>query len=129
MFSKWKDRFFEAKIELAELRIEVKALNKQIEDSLLKTTWAESRIEELAVAKSALERDKAVLLERLDLIANHLPEPQAFSLSEDEEDARWALDRGVINQSQFESILEEAGAINTEIHFDAEDYPRLSAVK
>lgn len=130
MFSKWKDKYFEAKIEVTRLELQLEAVRHGRDSALAAKDEELARYRALSEEVMDLRVQKAILTERLDLIANHLPpEPQAFSFSEEEEEARWQLDKGLINTSQFESILAEAGAVNTEIHFDAEDYPRLSSVK
>lgn len=128
--SKYKEALFEAKIELAKLELQNAQYGREVARAETLADQALKGARELEKKVAELEKDKAVLMERLDLLANHLaPEPKAFSYPEEVEDAQWQLDKGVINQNQFESILEAAGALNTEIHFDAEDYPRLSAVK
>ncbi len=68
----------------------------------------------------------AVLLERLDLISNHLPATpppptEAWNhISEEQEDADYSLHAGLIDRSEYEAILASAGALNTEINFDSD---------
>jgi chromosome segregation ATPase len=74
--------------------------------------------------------DKAVLMERLELVAagiaqntpttdpnNVRPLPTGHE-PEEIEDARYALSAGRINHSEFQTILENYGFSNTEVHVD-----------
>jgi chromosome segregation ATPase len=130
-----KEALFEAKIENATLKIEVDSL-KRDRDLLESRISAEHHIrmsfekdiEELDSENQDLKVKNAVLLERLDLLANHLPPAptQSFNtISEEAEDADYALHSGLIDRDEYEAILASAGAINTEISFDSESLSRL----
>ncbi len=44
--------------------------------------------------------------------------PEASWMSEEEIDAKWQLDHGYIDKTEYEDILKAAGFRDTEIHFD-----------
>jgi hypothetical protein len=142
------------KFELLEARLENKRLEDKIEAKDKDADWQtltykrgedawrkdnDRFARELEATKNALsnaqaqvvELDKknAVLLERLDILANHFPTQttQAFNSPEELEDAEWALRNGQIDASEFEEILASAGALNAEIAFDTSAIPRIGS--
>ena len=76
-----------------------------------------------------LEKENAILKERLDILANYLPDttPSAERLyvPEDEEDIQYALDTGQIERAEYEQLLREAGALSTEIQLDTGGVPHI----
>lgn len=132
--SRLRDELFSAKIENATLKLEVDSLRRE-RDRLEKDyqdECADNRtyvdLANTANAEAAELRTKnAVILERLDLVTNYIPPAptQAFNtVSEEQEDADYALHAGLIEREEYEAILASAGALNTEISFDA-DLTRL----
>lgn len=121
--SRLRDELFTAKIENATLKLEIKSLEREVNELRpLKLNW-----EGMTSRLNELEKDKAVLLERLDLLANHLPPAPTEALnhiSEEREDADYQLHAGLIDRDEYEAILASAGALNTEISFDS-DLTRL----
>ena len=81
-----------------------------------------------------LTTDKAVLLERLELVAagigtgpttpNGLPLPKGHE-PEEIEDARYALSAGRINHAEFNALLEQYGFTNTEVEIDGTGTPQF----
>lgn len=128
--SRLKDAYFEAKIEVATLELKVKGL----EDELALVRAGRDRMDErakedqrkhdeLAEKYHESEVKRAVLLERLDLLANHFPPAPTKpfnTMSEEQEDADYALHAGLIDRDEYEAILAQAGALNTEISFDSD---------
>lgn len=78
--------------------------------------------------------DKAVLMERLELVAagigngpstpNGLPLPKGHE-PEEIEDARYALSAGRINHAEFNALLEQYGFSNTEVEIDGTGTPQF----
>lgn len=78
--------------------------------------------------------DKAVLMERLELVAagigtgpttpNGLPLPKGHE-PEEIEDARYALSAGRINHAEFNALLEQYGFSNTEVEIDGGGTPQF----
>jgi hypothetical protein len=126
MFSRTKEALFDAKLENATLKLEVKALEREVDRLEAAVSKATSDAHGAQMRAQEFEKNNAVLLERLDLLANHLPEPKAYSWPEEAEDAEHALSKGEIDFDEFSQILDRIGAVNTEVAFDASDYPRLS---
>lgn len=135
---KLKAELLEAKLKIMRLEDKLERATDRERELLEQTQtlrtqrdMAKDRHKETIGQVHELDKKNAILMERLDLLANHLPagQPGAFNSPEEIEDAEWALSNGRINQAEFEEILAQAGALNTEIHFDADSYPRLSAVK
>lgn len=143
--SRLRDELFAAKIELATQKIALDSLERERDSFRSRAELAEVRLSDGAEEKvkvleahqrelaalltetNELRVQKAVLLERLDLLANHLPPAptQAFnSMSEEREDADYAFHSGLIDRDEYEALLASAGALNTEISFDA-DLTRL----
>ena len=90
---------------------------------------ARAECEKLRTEKHDLEIKNAVLLERLDLLVNHipaaLPPTKSFRSPEEVEDAEYQLRHGMIDRGEYEEILSQVGFDNAEIEFDS-DLPRLS---
>lgn len=133
--SRLRDELFNAKIENATLRLEVEAARRERDDFKEKLNTAEhhlnierDRHRETTTQVHELDKKNGILLERLDLLANHLPPPpsQPFNvMSEEQEDADYALRAGIIDRDEYEAILASAGALNTEITFDSDTLTRL----
>jgi hypothetical protein len=89
---------------------------------------ARDQVKDLQEQTQKLAVEKAVLMERLELIAAGIgPEPTPVSNDlplpaghepEEVEDARYALAMGRINHSEFNKILEDFGFSNTEVQID-----------
>lgn len=81
-----------------------------------------------------LDKDKAILMERLELVSmglaantvapNALPYPTKHE-PEEVEDARYALDAGRITRGEFNEILEQYGFSNTEVEVDGSGTPQF----
>lgn len=133
--SKAKFELLEAKIEIARLKDKLEAKDAEkvrLLEEAQTLRWEVSRAKdqhkETIGQVAELDKKNAVLMERLDLLANHLPgsrEPQAFSWPEEAEDAEFRLNHGDIDLQEYEDLLAAAGALNTEVAFDGSDYPRL----
>jgi chromosome segregation ATPase len=88
---------------------------------------ANDQAKDLQEQVQKLSIDKAVLMERLELLAagigdttphtGTLPLPTGHE-PEEVEDARYALSAGRINQGEFREILEQYGFTNTEVDID-----------
>lgn len=121
MLSRLRDELFDAKIENTKLDIQLDAIKRErdaieTERASLSVRYQKT-VEELAEVKTK----NAVLMERLDLLANHLPPAptQATNhISEEQEDADYAFHAGLIDRDEFDAILATAGALNTEISID-----------
>lgn len=81
-----------------------------------------------------LDKQKAVLLERLELVSlglgGNTPAPDALPYPtkhepEEVEDARYARDAGRISTGEFNEILERYGFSNTEVEFDGTGTPQF----
>jgi hypothetical protein len=81
-----------------------------------------------------LDKQKAVLMERLELVSlglvGNTPTPDALPYPtkhepEEVEDARYARDAGRISTGEFNEILEKFGFSNTEIEFDGTGTPQF----
>ncbi len=116
---KTEQALFDAKIENATLKIEVEALRRSQAASDVVLVRLEDQLKEM----NELKTKNAVLMERLDLLANHLPPAptEAWNhISEEQEDADYRLHAGQIDRDEYEAILAAAGALNTEVHFDSD---------
>ena len=124
-----KQALFDAKIEIATLKIELDATKRELDALRPYKDMLQDEVHELRRTREELATKNAVLTERLDLVSNYLPtgNPKATVWPEEAEDAQFALDNGLIDPVEFESILASAGAINTEVAFDGSDYPRIGA--
>jgi chromosome segregation ATPase len=81
-----------------------------------------------------LDKDKAILLERLELVSmglgsntvapDALPYPTKHE-PEEVEDARYAMDAGRITRGEFNEILEQHGFSNTEVEIDGSGTPQF----
>lgn len=113
------------RLELLEARLDAKrledkheALREAFGQLTDRTVASETEARTLAREKNELQIKVAVLMERLDLLANHLPEAPTESwnhISEEQEDADYQLHAGLIDRDEYEAILATAGAINTEV--------------
>jgi DNA gyrase/topoisomerase IV subunit A len=88
------------------------------------------RTSELIQKAHELDKKNAVLMERLDLVANYGIGVSKSSgpkvMPEEVEDALYQHRAGLIETSELEDLLAQAGFENAEIEFDAGDYPRTS---
>lgn len=96
-------------------RMQEQILNAKVETELLKGAVA-VRDEQIKYLKTELARYESMQ-----------PSNRPLYWTEEEEEAKWWLDRGLIEKSQYEDMLSAAGFQNTEIDFEPQDYPRLSA--
>lgn len=62
-----------------------------------------------------------------EMLNSFRPSSKPLYFTEEEEEAKFMLDRGIIDSNQYEELLAAAGFDNTDIEFAPEDYPRLSA--
>jgi hypothetical protein len=99
-----------------------------VERKLRKEKKRRKKVEDLLQA----ERLKnAVLMERLDLVANHiLPEapPRAredLYVSEEREDLEYQLQSGQIDRGEYQELLKEAGLLSHEIEIDTYGVPTV----
>lgn len=124
MFSARRE-LFEARIDNARLQLTVEALQREAEG--LRTVMrqltdanAAQNAELTATRERAHEAEKRaeVFKDRLDLVANHIPQAssgQPLGMSEATEDLEYAFESGLINKAEFEAELEAAGMLNPEI--------------
>lgn len=93
------------------------------------------QLKDLQAQATKLATDKAVLMERLELVAagigtegrttpNGLPLPSGHE-PEEIEDARYALSAGRINHAEFNALLEQYGFSNAEVEIDGAGTPQF----
>jgi hypothetical protein len=121
---------FRRRNELAEAR-------QQVIDTLIRVIDAGNVEEQLSQAKveiASLKGEIALKDEQIKHLKSELtrltgmqPSSTPLYWTEEEEEAKFWLDRGLIDKSQYEDMLAGAGFLNTEVEFAPEDYPRLSA--
>jgi chromosome segregation ATPase len=102
-----------------------------LEWSLRAATDREKDLQEKVVE---LDKAKAVLMERLELVSlgigQSTPEPTALPYPtkhepEEIEDARYALEAGRIDRGQFNEILTQYGFSNTEVEIAGDGTPQF----
>lgn len=103
---------------------------ERISEQDAKIVELERELFDVKMENRQLDKDKAVLMERLDLMANYgigrAAPAESMHVSEEYEDAKHALDAGLIDQSQFEKLLEAAGFQNNEVEvYPADAFPQV----
>lgn len=120
--------------ENERLRTELQATRESLASAQWAVTAETDKQKDLVEQIHKLQTEKAVLIERLDLVSNYLPGGQGTQLPdsskhkpEEIEDAEHALAFGNIDRQQFNAILEQHGFTNAEIEIDAGPYPHIGS--
>lgn len=114
--------------------LEAKDQTIRILEEVVDTLAQVERLAQAEVTIAKLEgelrlRDEQIktLKREIETLHSFRPSSTPLYYTEEEEEAKYMLDRGIIDSSQYEEILAAAGFDNAEIEFAPEDYPRLSA--
>lgn len=114
--------------------LEAKDQTIRILEEVVDTLAQVERLAQAEVTIAKLEgelrlRDEQIktLKREIETLNSFRPSSTPLYYTEEEEEAKYMLDRGMIDSSQYEEILAAAGFDNAEIEFAPEDYPRLSA--